>query len=121
MAYMVPLGRPTLDVPLGYSQAPPNTAIRDLSALSAGPGMLHEADPPAPEEDAETSSALQVLSVRAIALLQQYQGLDQDQQDQEDKHGELARMAFQFRRRKAAILQGFIRSQCLLQTLATAG
>ena len=60
--------------------------------------------------------ALQVLSIRCIELLQQYQGLDAQDMGGHDSV-ELASLAFQFRRRKAAILQSFVQSQSLLQTL----
>ena len=65
------------------------------------------------------AAALRLLSIRCIQLLQQFQGLDA-QQHQEDSmgHQELAALAYQYRRRKAGILQGFVQSQSLLHLLA---
>ena len=89
--------------------------------LAAGEPTQHEDKRPDNDKDDAallSAAALQVLSIQAIALLQQYQGLDCNQEADVHEHGELAVMAFKFRRRKAAVLQSFVQSQGLLQRLA---
>ena len=93
-----------------------------FGTLAAGEPTQHDDKGPDDDKDDDDSllsaAAVQVLSIQAIWVLQQYQGLDCNQEADVHEHGELALMAFKFRRRKAAVLQSFVQSQGLLQRLA---